>query len=210
MSTQDEVRTFQVDAAACKNCKELIGLCRGLIADQTVNQLEAEFLLDWLERHPDAAETLPGSVLASRLAGMLQDQHLDAEEAEELASLLREFTGGKGQRIAESASPDVSFDNPMPSLEFPEELFCLTGTFVSGTRADVAARLEATGARVGDRVDGGEPCVLIVGSLVSEAWKTSGHAHKLEAAVALRHEGAPVHIVSEEHLWNELLRQGYA
>ena len=117
MSIQEEARTFTVDGTTCKSCKELIGLCRGLIADQKVNQLEAEFLLDWLERHPDAAETLPGSVLASRLAGMLQDQHLDAEEADELASLLREFTGGEGRKITESASPDLSFDNPMPPLE---------------------------------------------------------------------------------------------
>lgn len=39
-----------------RNIDELLGISRGLIADDKINQAEAEFLLDWIEKHFDSIE----------------------------------------------------------------------------------------------------------------------------------------------------------
>lgn len=201
---------FKAEATACTSCGELIGLCKGLIADGDVNQAEAEFLLGWLERHPDFVETFPGSVLAARLAGMLHDGHLDAEESAELVSLLHELTGDTSEQLAGKGDISQVFDRPLPPLAFDGQCFCLTGAFVSGRRSALTSKLADLGARVCRGVAAGEPCCVVVGSLVSEGWRFSDHGRTLEAALALRLAGEPVTIVSEEHLWNELLRHGLA
>jgi len=42
-----------------RDVDELIGLCRGVLADGAVNSLEGQFLLGWLERRRDDAALIP-------------------------------------------------------------------------------------------------------------------------------------------------------
>ena len=46
---------------------ELIGICRGVIADGHVDEREAIFLGQWIENHREIADRWPVNILYSRL-----------------------------------------------------------------------------------------------------------------------------------------------
>jgi hypothetical protein len=72
---------------------ELIGLCRGVLADGTINLAEAEFIRQWLLERPEAMENWPGDELHQLLGSILDDGVISSEEEEELADLLEEIIG---------------------------------------------------------------------------------------------------------------------
>ncbi len=73
---------------------ELIGLCKGIVADGVINSEEALFLQDWLEHNRESRGVWPASVLYPRIQSMLADGTLDNEEERELLGLLVQVSGG--------------------------------------------------------------------------------------------------------------------
>ena len=73
---------------------ELIGLCKGVLADGSVNLKEADFIFNWLEEYKDVIDIWPADVLYRTLSKVLEDGVLDDEERDELIELLTEITGG--------------------------------------------------------------------------------------------------------------------
>ncbi len=199
---------FNASRIQSRNYDELVGLCKGIIADNQVNQSEASFLLNWLNNHDDVADIFPADTLINRLADMLVDSNLDKDEATELLALLREFTGEKGQQAQEAMPTEIPFDVPMPEVNFEYESFCLTGTFLSGRRSEIEDMLESFGARITDAIRKSYPRYLVVGSLVTKSWKYASHGTKIEDAMGWRAAGSEISIISEDHLWNEIQRLG--
>jgi len=72
---------------------ELIGVCKGVLADGTVNLAEAEFIQHWLDDRSDVLGTWPADVLHRLLGKVLDDDELTEEEVGELTDLLVEITG---------------------------------------------------------------------------------------------------------------------
>lgn len=72
---------------------ELIGLCKGVLADGTVNLTEADFIFQWLKQRPDVLEIWPADVLYELLGKVLDDGVLNGEEETELHELLVDITG---------------------------------------------------------------------------------------------------------------------
>ena len=72
---------------------ELIGLCKGVLADGTINLAEAQFILHWLNDRSDVLETWPADELHKLLCRVLEDDVLTEEEKEELIDLLSEISG---------------------------------------------------------------------------------------------------------------------
>jgi hypothetical protein len=69
---------------------ELVGLCRGLLADGYVSQMEAEFLKGWIERNAQFTGVYPFDRIYSQLSSILRDGFVDADEsADLLGSVLR-------------------------------------------------------------------------------------------------------------------------
>ena len=72
---------------------ELIGLCRGVLADGTINFAEAEFILQWLNERSSVLETWPADELHKLLCTVLADGTLCEDEEAELKELLEEIIG---------------------------------------------------------------------------------------------------------------------
>lgn len=72
---------------------ELIGLCRGVLADGTINLAEAKFILQWLNDRSNVLETWPADELHKLLCSALADGALSEEEEIELSELLEEVIG---------------------------------------------------------------------------------------------------------------------
>ena len=205
MGREELAVLFRAEAIKARTMDELIGLCRGVVADGEVNQKEAEFVLNWLESNTSVAEEFPANVLYPRLMEMLVDGHLDEDESKELLDLLQQMTGEQGQCVSTPLSTCIAFDSPLPRLTFQGQAFCFTGKFGCGQRTDVIERTELLGgAIVSNVVKRG--CVLVVGCMGSPAWLHSTHGRKILKAVDDRDAGAPIAIVPEEHWHHEAER----
>lgn len=176
----------------------LIGLSKGLVADNQVNQAEAEFLANWLVQNKQATENPVVSNLLDKLSAMLEDGVLDSEESAELLSLLHKISGKPSEfgELAHSATLPVN--DPMPEMAFEGSTFVFTGTCAYGTRRDCQKAVESLGgtniANVTKKLN-----YLVLGSYVTDSWAHETFGRKIEKAMEYRSSGMPLAIVTEEH-----------
>ena len=185
---------------------ELVGLCKGTLADGIVTQEEAQFIANWIEANRHAADVWPANVLYKRIREMLEDGHLDPNEQAELLDLIADATGGGLAPTPEDASGSTALPlcDPPPSVEFEGRVFCLTGKFVSGKRSDLQAAVEIAGG-ICKSSPSRTTDFLVIGEIGSRDWIHSTHGRKIEKAVTLRDEqGTGISIVSEQ-AWADAL-----
>jgi hypothetical protein len=178
---------------------ELIGLCKGLLADGEVNEAEANFLLGWLQRSSETCDEWPANVLFRRVSEMLRDGRLDQSEEGQLLTLLVSITGGDPGRLnAHSLSSGLPLDQPMPPIRMEERRFCFTGKFLWGPRDACHREVVRRGGVVGEAITK-ELSYLVIGVVGSRDWVHSAYGRKIQKAVEYRGAGVPLAIVSEEH-----------
>jgi NAD-dependent DNA ligase len=181
---------------------ELIGLCRGILADGSIVAPEAVFLRDWLAGHAHLMHEYPFNVIASRVCDALGDDVLEADEERDLIELCLQITGNPEVlhpvAAASKASTCLPFLDPPPEIMFDGTCFLISGIFSFGTRKDVTREIVMRGGTVRDAIANSVD-LLVVGSLQSTAWAHSTHGRKIEEAVK---RGIP--IVSETH-WASFL-----
>ncbi len=179
---------------------ELIGICRGLLADGATDTLEASFLKGWIERNEEFSRIEPFKSLYRRLADALQDGVVDDDEERELLEVLHAAVGGEasGAYGIASESSTLPLCSPAPSLQFNGAVFVATGTFQFGNRRDVHAAIEERGGIAGNTISR-KLRYLVIGEIGSRDWIHSSFGRKIEQAMQLRADGLPVSIVSEHH-----------
>lgn len=177
---------------------ELIGLCRGMLADRRINQEEADFLSQWMEINPDVLNKYPGNLIHARVCEYLEDGILDADEKIELFEFIARMIGHTETPLPVTTSTSLPFDMPMPDLIFDGCEFCLTGRFAYGTRMDCNLLIKSLGGSLcSTPLKRG--CVVVIGFIGSPDWIHSTHGRKIEAAIEYRDAGHPISIVSEDH-----------
>lgn len=191
-----------------RSLDELLGLCKGCLADGVVNQLEAEFLFNWLKVNDNLRDEWPASVLWVRLNEYLEDGVLDENEREELLDVLRQ-TAGDGERFGPaSKSTALCFDDPLPSITFDTTRFCFTGQFAYGSRRECEMAVRSLGGDVlPNPVIKGGGCILVVGTLASREWKHGNFGTKIMKAMDYRDKGHPIHIIPEDHWANQIVEE---
>lgn len=199
-------RAFRAAAVEDRKIDELIGLCRGVLADGVLMQSEAEFLLDWLARNRDVANRWPANVIYERIDRALADGVMDEEEERALLETLMDVTGEPALGLdAPSLPARLPLDDPPPLVTFAGRTFCFTGKFLFGSRGDVEGAAKKRGALVcatpNRRTD-----YLVIGAVGSRDWMHSTFGRKIEKAAALRAEGCGISVLTEE-LWVEAINQ---
>lgn len=112
---------------------ELMGLSKGLIADNVVNEDEAKFLQSWMEANVPCCQDKMVNILYRRIQEMLIDGIFDQTEKEELLLFLKNFTGqAPPDNETAQLATTLPLDDPPPSVNFAGSIFCLTGTFAYG------------------------------------------------------------------------------
>lgn len=182
---------------------ELIGICRGILADGAVNKAEADFLLGFLRRHDEFHDRYPFSVLYARVRDALKHGVLDGEEERHLLEAVQSLVGGETADAGGSASLSTTLplDQPPPIVEFENKRFVVTGTFRFGPRRVVVDTIEQRGGRVTQMVSL-MTNYLVIGEIGSRDWIHSSYGRKIEAAVDLREGGSRIAIISEENWVN--------
>lgn len=180
---------------------ELVGLCRGLLADGHVCQMEAEFLKGWIERNVFFVSEYPFNRIYGLLASILEDGKIDPDESADLQDTLCRFVGGEAFDIlgeTASLSTTLPLCQPAPAIQFESAVFVVTGTFSFGKRRQVAQEIEARNGVLAS-APSRKTSYLVIGELGSRDWLSSNAGTKIQKAVELREEGHRLAIVSEKH-----------
>ncbi|MDB5326406.1 MAG: hypothetical protein JWM57_1975 [Phycisphaerales bacterium] len=186
---------------------ELIGLCRGVLADERLNFDEAKFIHQWLLRNPPVLDTPYGIKLHDALECCLDDGVLTDDEEDRLIDLLLRFTGGTPENPSvASGSTRIPLCDPQPTVLVAHKAFCFTGTMTSGTRLICEQQvLERMGlVHKSPTLKTG---YLVIGDLGSRDWVHSNSGRKIEKAVEYRDRGCGLCIISEGH-WTASLGLG--
>src|SRR5207302_4832884 len=176
----------------------LLGWCRGIIADQRVNEKEAMALDIWLRAHPETAQAWPATALSDRLRRIFLDGELHQDELEEFGVLLQQIAAGDVAPDVPVASSTLPIDIPPPDVEFEGRTFCFTGNFLNGTRKHCESLIVERGGTV---LKQPTPKLnyLVLGVLASRDWAHSGFGRKIEVVMKHKREGRPIAVVSERH-----------
>ena len=115
----------------------LIGLSKGILADGTVNQAEAEYLLNWLQQNRQASDNPVVLNLLEKVSNMLEDGILDKDESLELLGVLQNVSGESPVFGEIAKTTSLPLNNPMPEIVFQGKSFLFTGTCAFGNRGSV-------------------------------------------------------------------------
>ncbi|MNP17729.1 DNA polymerase III subunit epsilon [compost metagenome] len=182
-----------------RSADALLGIAAGMTADSSINQQEAEFLKSWIEQHLAHLDDPVINLLYRRLADMLSDGVLDADESTELLDVLQQFTGVPNSSVRPFAAPTtLPLNNPAPVLDWSERVYLFTGAMAFGPRKECEALVLERGGLIGGSVSK-KVHYLVVGSVGNEQWLHSSYGTKIKKAVEIREAGGGIAIVSEEH-----------
>jgi NAD-dependent DNA ligase len=180
-----------------RQINELIGLAHGLIADGSVNQAEAEYLLKWIAAHATLTDNPVINLLFKRVDKILHDAQLDPEEAADLLETLTRFSAGDFEIGEALKTTSLPLCDPVPEMSFSGSTFCFTGTFVFGSRRECENAILERGGVFGSLTQ--KTMYLVIGAYATDSWAHSTYGRKIEKAVGMRANGIPISIVAESH-----------
>lgn len=196
-----EALAFNAQHRLNRSIDQLIGICAGIAADGTINDIEISYLSMWLRENRDVSKQFPGQQLAGRVSAALADGVVSPEEREDLLELLKQISGNRFEETgaAEPEAPAVPGD-AIDGISFAGKRFCFTGKFAFGTRK----RCEEAVIALGGIADGDVTKALdylVLGCGVSKDWKHESYGRKIERAMSLREEGASRPVIVAERDW---------
>jgi len=185
------------DRITSRQIDELIGLARGLVADNQINQTEVEFLQKWLAANAAISQQPLIHRLYWRINQILSDGVVDDTEKAELLDTLNAFSNRDFELGETLKATTLPLCNPAPSLSFAGLRYCFTGTFSYGQRKHCEQAVAERGASAGGITQ--KTNVLVIGVYATDSWKHSSFGNKILQAAEWRTQGHPISIVSEEH-----------
>jgi NAD-dependent DNA ligase len=176
---------------------ELLGLARGLMADQELTDSEIHFLHEWLEERYSMTSSFPGNVIHERIKEVLEDGVVTEEERSHLVDTLNMLIENRLEDLADQVDLTELWFDDVGLIDFSKTRFCLTGNFVYGPSDVCKVAIEQRGGTVAPSVSD-EAQYLVVGGLGLDEWRTGGLGVEIESAMRLRAKGKSVKIIPED------------
>jgi len=182
-----------------RDLSEFLGLAKGLLADGSIAENEAQLVRTWLLNHASAVEQWPLNHLAQRVVAMYSDNVADAAERVQLAEILSSIVGGTaGIILGEDAATELPLDVPPPALKWVGSTFVFTGKFAFGTRAECQRQVTNLGALCNSDITRSTD-YLVIGTFGSRDWVHTSFGRKIEKAVQYREADRRLSIVGEDY-----------
>jgi len=183
---------------------ELLGLARGLMADQELRDDEIQVLDEWLDRHSSLASSYPVKVLQGRVKDVLDDGLITESEREHLVDTLRLLIDGRLNEMAEQVKIKEFWFDEAGLIEFNRTRFCLAGNFIYGPREACERAIVQKGGLVCPMISA-DSQFLVVGGLGVDEWRMGGLGRKIETAIELKTQGANLKIIAEDAFVEQLV-----
>ena len=162
----------------------LLGILRGIVSDERINELELVRLKKWVEKNAFLKGNYPYDTIYTMIENVLLDGTIDSEEHEMLLDAFNNFVNPKKEDC---------------SIDFNGKSFCLTGGFNSTSRSEVEEKIQNKGGLIAKGVTK-KTDYLVIGGAGSDAYKFGNYGSKVNKAMQLQEKGGTIKIVSEEHL----------
>lgn len=187
----------------------LLGICTGIVADETINDKEISFIQTWLEEHQGICDQWPASAIYYKIKDILADGVITNDERASLMARLQQLTGNFFADTGAAAveGPALPIDDD-PSIFFRNTSFCFTGEFMYGTRASCERAILKLGSTPADTVTK-KIDYLVIGSMVSPDWCNETYGRKIELAMKYKNDGVPITIISERQ-WSDALIEAHS
>ncbi len=186
----------------------LLGIAQGMLSDQHLADGEIQFLQQWLENNSAISTAWPGDVIYHRVKNVLADGIVTEDEREHLTETLQSLLGGTMKQLADATHVTQLLPYEQPTIVFANATFCLTGDFVYAPRKVCESAIVSLGGNaksaVSKKID-----YLVVGGLGSNEWKHGSFGTKIDGAMRLKREGAPISIIHEDHWASALVAQSH-
>ena len=176
---------------------ELLGLARGLMADEELSDSEIHFLHDWLQDRYAMTSSFPGNVIHERIKDVLEDGVVTEEERSHLVETLNMLIEDRLDDLAEQVDLTELWFDEVGLIDFNNKNFCLTGNFVYGPKEVCQTAIEKRGGVVSSSV-GDDSEFLVVGGLGVDEWRSGGLGSKIESAMRLRAGRKSLKIIPED------------
>jgi hypothetical protein len=176
----------------------LLGLVRGVLADNILNPQEILALNSWLSNHQELLHEWPANVIAERVQAVLADGVITQEEIEDLAETLTRVLGW-GFNAQEHVHPwvEILSQEPQPEVIVPGRSFLLSGRFLYGPRGRCdAATLECGGLT--DKAVNGALDYVVVGALTQTTPPEEESSALIAAALDLQSSGHGIKVIPEQ------------
>ena len=181
-----ESDSFSAEAIASQ---ELIGILKGIQADNLLNIREAQQLLDWIEDHEELAENTSIQFLKDSLVKALYDGEISVEEKDLLF-----------EKFRKTINPACS--SPQ-SIVFNEKIFVLSGDFIHGSKKLITEYIEEQGGQVSNNVSK-KVSYVVKGGKGSPDYNYGTYGIKVKKALELQAKGLPIEVISEDQLFCNL------
>lgn len=190
---------YQSSATLKESLPELLGLARGLLADEILSNDEIEFLHHWLEQHHAVKSSFPGNIIHDRISEVLADGVITEDERSHLVVTLNLLIENRLDELKDEVELTELWFDDVAAIKFDSTLFCLTGNFVYGPLDQCKKAIEKHGGFVSASV-AKELDFLVIGGLGVDEWRHGGLGKEIETAIKLRKESRRVKIIHED-LW---------
>ena len=179
---------YSDDTKGLQNLKRII---ESIMTDNKIELDEINELNEWLDSNTQLIGNYPFDKIYSIVKKVLEDGIVSNNEYDELMHVFNDFINP----IKEEKTND--------SMNFQDKIFCLTGTFNSGSKDSIEEKIIEKGGICGKGVTS-KTNYLIVGGSGSDAWKFGNYGGKVQKAMELKEKGKNIEIISEDDFLKQL------
>lgn len=179
---------YSDDTKGLQNLKRII---ESIMVDNKIESNEINELNEWLDSNTQLIGNYPFDKIYSIVKKVLEDGAISNSEYNELMHAFNDFIN------------PINEEKINDNLNFQDKIFCLTGTFNSGSKDSIEEKIINKGGICGKGVTS-KTNYLIVGGSGSDAWKFGNYGGKVQKAMELKEKGKDIEIISEEDFLKQL------
>lgn len=189
------IKNFQLKRSAGNDATQamqvLIGIVRGLLADEELNDEEILSLQKWMQSHKYLSGNFSFNKIEKKLSNILEDGIITQDEKNELFEDLNLFI-----------HPDRKAKGN--TIVFEKMSFCLTGHFNKVSRSDISRMITENGGTIQANITK-KTNYLLVGERGEKSTKFGKRSGKLSKALQLQQKGSEIKIISEAQLLHSII-----
>lgn len=190
---------------------ELHGIVHGILSDNKINEVELQFLKQWLDDNHHLESLYPYDEIYAMIHKVMQDGRISSQEEMLLKAFFSDFIDSQVSfninkdeyKLIKKEMNIQGICALAPNIKFEGKLFCFTGESSKLKRSEIAEIIVSNGGRFNNNVVK-ETNYLIIGDSGNPCWAFSCYGRKVEKAVNLRKQGYQIIIAHEIDFWDAI------
>jgi len=185
--------------------QRLSGILHGISADNEINELEIQFLKQWIEDNAPLKAIYPFDEIYSVVYSLFDAKIWKEQESKLLLKYCKAFSNvdqtSDTKELMQIVNLGICQSSPIIMVE--GNTFCLTGESKLYSRKQIENHIYLNGGIVKNTVSF-KLNYLIICEEKSSCWAFACYGRKIEKAIELRKQGALINIIHESDLFNTI------